>query len=40
MAFIPFDLVFAQQRSQLVLKSHLPVMFLLAGDVFFDLFQV
>ena len=39
-SFLPFDLVFAQQRSQFVLKSHLPVIFLMAGNVFFDLFQI
>jgi hypothetical protein len=32
--------VFAQQRPQFILKSHLPVMFLLAGNVFFNLFQI
>jgi hypothetical protein len=37
---IPFDLVFAQHRAQLVLKSNLPMMLLLSGDVFLHLFKV
>jgi len=38
--FIPFDFVFAEQRQQLVLKIHLPVVFLLSGDVWLHLFQI
>jgi len=38
--FIPFDFVFAEQRPQLVLKIHLPVVFLLSGNVLLHLFQI
>src|SRR6266705_4813330 len=39
-AFIKFDFVFAQQRAKLVLKRHLPMMFLLAHDGLFHRFKV
>ena len=32
-AFVPFDLVFAQQSSQLLLESNLAMMLFLTGDV-------
>ena len=37
---VPFDFVLAQQGAQLVLKSNLVMMFLLAGDVLLHLFEI
>src|SRR5688572_15328839 len=37
---VPFDLVFAQQRAQLVLKTNLAMMLLLSGDVLLHLFEI
>jgi hypothetical protein len=37
---VPFDLVLAQQRAQLVLRTHLLVMLLLRGDVLLYLFEI
>ena len=37
---VPFNLVLAQQRTQLVLKTNLAVMFLLSGDVLLHLFEI
>ena len=37
---VPFNLVFAQQRAQLVLKSDLAMMLLLSGDVLLHLFEI
>ena len=37
---IPFDFMFAQQRTQLFLKTNLAVMLLLIGDVLLHLFEI
>ena len=37
---VPFNLVLARQRAQLVLKSNLAVMRLLSGDVLLHLFEI
>ena len=37
---VPFDLMLAQQRPQLVLKSNLAMMLLLAGDVLLHRFEI
>ena len=37
---VPFEFVLAQQRSQLVLKTNLAVMFLLTGDVLLHSFEM
>ncbi len=37
-SFVSGDLMFARERAHFVLKTHLSVMFLLTGNVFFGLF--
>jgi hypothetical protein len=37
---VPFDLVLAQRRTQLILKSNLAMMFLLPGNVLPHLFKI